>query len=160
MAIPDIYRTNLIPRPNLSVKDFLSMGVPAKRAALVHVTASKQFTSNVPLTDAMCLQTRKLPSLEFVEDAAKSIGQALLNDAQSIMDPDYKGPGLLLWVVQYWIEKHKVLRMRALWQGNLDWLERHSGGSGAQESLDQSHALLLALPWTVQLCAQGPQEIT
>ena len=55
---------------------------------------------------------------------------------------------------------HNVLRMQTLWQGCLDWLAMHSNGSDAQENLDESCALLLKLPWTVQLRVQGLQTST
>jgi hypothetical protein len=155
MKIPDTYRMDLIPASDLSIQSLLSIDLPAKRVTLVSVSASKQFTSDTPLTDVSCLKTRKLPSIEFVTDAAKNFGQALLNDAQGIIDPNYKGQGLPVWAVQYWIEMHQVLMMRALWKGNLDWLDSHSKGSGVQGSLDQTRALLLALPWTVELHAEG-----
>ena len=158
MTIPDTYRAKLLPGPDVSVGSFLSINIPAKCTTLVCVTASKQFTSDMPLVDVSCLKTCKIPSIEFVEDAAKAVGQTLLKDAQCIINPDYKGLGLPVWAAQYWIEMHYVLRMRALWQGNLDWIERHSDGSGAQESLDESRALLLKLPWTVELRVQGLQE--
>jgi len=160
MQIPDTYRAKLLPRPELSVKSFLAIDIPAKRNTLVHVTASKQFTSAAPIADPLCLMTWKLPSLEFVMDAANTIGWALLNDAQSITDPDYKGPGLPVWAVQYWIEMHQALAMRALWQGNLDWLDMHGGGLDVQRSFDQGCSLLLALPWSVELRTQGLQEST
>ena len=94
--IPNTYRVDLIPGPEISVGSFLSMAVPAKRTTLVHITASKQFTSDVPLMDLSSLKTRKISSLEFVEDAAKAVGQTLLNDAQCILHPDYKGAGIPL----------------------------------------------------------------
>jgi hypothetical protein len=111
MQIPDAYRAKLLPRPELSVKSFLAMDIPAKRTTLVHITASKQFTSAASIADPLCLMTHKLPSLEFVTDAVNTIGWALLNDAQSILDPDYKGLGLPVWAVQYWVEMHQALAM-------------------------------------------------
>lgn len=160
MRIPDEDRARLLPRPNLSVGSFLSIDLPAKCTTLIHVSALKQFTTDMPLADVSCLKTRKLPSLEFVEDAAKAIGQALLNDAQCINDPNYKGTGLPVWGVQYWIEMHQALKMQTLWRQNLEWLDRHNNGSGGQQSLDQSRALLLGLPWTIELHAEGFQEST
>jgi hypothetical protein len=160
LKIPDAYRAQLMPRPGISVERFLSINLPAKRSTLVHVAASKQFSSAAPIADVSCLMTRKLPSLEFVTDAAETVGSALLNDAQSIMDPDYKGPGLPIWGIEYWIEMHQVHVMQALWQGNLDWLDKHYGGLDVQGSFDQCRSLLLGLPWTVELRAQGLQEST
>jgi hypothetical protein len=83
--------------------------IPAKCTTLVHITASKPFTSVTPIADPSCLMTWKLPSFKFVTDAANTIGWALLNE--SIMDPNYKGPGLLVWAVLYWIEMHQALVM-------------------------------------------------
>jgi hypothetical protein len=82
MQIPDIYRAKLLLRPELSVKSFLAIDVPTKRTTLVRVTTSKQFTPAAPIADASCLMTRKLPSLEFVTDAAEMVGWALLNVRQ------------------------------------------------------------------------------
>jgi hypothetical protein len=160
MQIPDIYRAKLLLRPELSVKSFLAIDVPTKCTTLVHVTTSKQFTSAAPIADASCLMTWKLPSLEFVTDAAEMVSWALLNGAQSVKDPDYKGSGLPVWAVQYWAEMHQVLAMQALWQGNLDWLNMCSSGSDVQETFDRGRSLLLALPWTVKLRTQGLQEST
>jgi hypothetical protein len=79
-------------------------------------------------------------------------------EKRSIPCPDYKEAGVPLWGIQYWIEMDSMLRIETLWQGCLDWLARHSNVT--QENLDESCALLLTLPWTVQLCVLRLQAST
>ena len=56
------------------------------------------------------------PSLEFVQDVEAHLGQAILDGAQSIEDPAYKGGGLPFWTIRYWKEMHVVSQAQARWK--------------------------------------------
>jgi hypothetical protein len=150
LEIPAAHRSTLLPNTTLSVNAFVELSLPTAQATLISIRAETCFINAKPTNDVSCLKTRKLPSLEFVEDAEKHIGQALLNGAQSIEDPAFKGEGLPFWTIQFWKEMHRTAEAQSIWKRSICWLEKINTGMGEQGELTQTRKHLSSLAWRAQ----------
>ena len=159
LAIPR-HGSNFLPSPCLSIQQLLSLELPTTAATLVHRSAKQCFCPQPPTEDLSCLQTRRIPSKGFVNDANKAFGQALLDGAQSFADPHYKGSPLPLWVVNFWTEMHKVLDARSVWEKTNHWLKANRDGTARDVVIDQCHAHLDVLGWNAKTSVPGGVETT
>jgi hypothetical protein len=159
LAIPHHAR-DFLPTPSLSIKQFLSLKLPITAATLVHRSAKQCFGCELPTEDVSCLRTRRIPSKDFVNNANKAFGQALLDGAQSFADPHYKGSPLPLWVVTFWIEMHKVLNARSVWEKTDHWLKAKRDGTARDVVIDQCYAHLDSLGWNAKAAVPGGVETT
>jgi hypothetical protein len=155
LDIPALFRKKLLPNPTLSVEAFTLLSLLASTAPLVYVGARTCFINAEPTYNVLCLLTRKVPSMDFVKDAKAYLGQALLDGAQSILDPQYKGDSLPLWTIQFWGEMHEVLEAQDIWKRSMMWLASQPTGTGAQEVLDEARAHLGSLGWCTGTLARG-----
>lgn len=146
LKIPLTIRERFLPHHDSSVESLLGRPLPSSLASLITVRAMSCYRKEKSAIDVQCLETRKIPSFEFVQDAEACLGQALLNGSQSIVDPTYKGEPLPLWSVQFWREMHSVLEARKQWAKCAGWLEKHSEQDAPLE-LDESHRYLKELGW-------------
>jgi hypothetical protein len=160
LEVPAAFRKALLPDPSISVHEFIACALPKAHASLISLGAKSHFLRAKPTENVFCLRTRKLPSRDFVEDAEACLGQALLNGAQSIEDPAYKGTGLPVWTIQYWKEMHIVLQAQARWKKGDVWLQKYSTGTSAQPDLDQSRRHLSSLAWQAQTLVPGSNNST
>src|SRR5882762_8389184 len=145
LAIPTTLRRELLPDPGLSIHAFIALTLPTAPVKLISSKAQSYFSEAKPTKNVLCLRTRKLPSLEFIKSAEEFLGQALLNGAQSILDPAYKGEGSPLWTIQYWREMHDILKAQARWRRGDVWLQNRSTGTSAQPDIDQARQHLSSL---------------
>lgn len=115
LKIPPAIRKSLLPNPEMTVQAFISLSLPPCTVSLIDISAATCFIEKEPMQNFECLRTRKLPSKEFVATAKACLGQALLDGAQSIKDPSYKGESLPLWAIQYWLEMYEATKGQAEW---------------------------------------------
>jgi hypothetical protein len=155
LEIPAALQEALLPDSNLSVNAFVELHLPTTQATLISFGAKSCFSKMKPTKNISCLKTRKLPSLEFVEDAEVSIGQALLDGAQSINDPAYKGEGLPIWTIRYWRMMHAVAKGQAGWKDSIRWLDTYGTKMESLPELDQARKSLSSLGWRADILAPG-----
>jgi hypothetical protein len=155
LAIPATSRWTLLPDVNLSVDAFVALSLPTAQAALISIRAETCFVKTRPTNDVSCLKTRKLPSLEFVEDAERRIGQGLLDGAQSIEDPAFNGDGLPFWTIQFWKEMHHALAAQLAWEKSFRWLEKYKTGSNSEGELNRTQRHVSSLGRRAPLLAPG-----
>jgi hypothetical protein len=149
LKIPSSVRTALLPDPNLPVEQFLKLKLPLRTTALVNLKAKTCFRHSPPARDIVCLQTRALPDRALVKDAKKELGQALLDGAQLIADPNYKGKDLPLWVIQFWTEMYEVLEKRAQWARSQEWLDRTGNGTATEETIGSEWVFIIPVLWVL-----------
>jgi hypothetical protein len=101
------------------------------------------------------LKTRKLPSREFVADAEAHLGQALLDGAESIEDPAYKGEGLPVWAIEYWKEMYAAADAQEVWKKSIAWLQKYGTGTGTHPDIDRAQKHLHSLAWGERTFAPG-----
>jgi len=152
LEIPTVFRDALLPNPELTVDAFVALALPTTQETLISYGAKSCFNNGKPTEHISCLKTRKLPSREFMEDAELHVGQALLNGAQSIKDPAYKGEGLPLCAIQYWREMYGVADAQAEWRKSITWLEKHSSGT---RDFSRARDHLSSLAWNTKTLAPG-----
>lgn len=160
MEIPTVLREALLPDPGLAIDAFVALSLPATQETLISYGSKSCFSDRKPTESMSCLKTRKLPSREFVEDAELHLGQALLNGAQSIRDPAYKGGGLPLCAIQYWREMYSASEAQVEWKKSITWLEKHTCGTGVQTDFRQAQNHLSSLVWQARIHVPGTSTDT
>jgi hypothetical protein len=155
LEIPVVHRKALLPDPTLSVDAFVKLHLPPIQAALISFGAKSWFSTRKPTEDVSCLKTRKLPSREFIADAEAHLGQALLDGAESIQDPAYKGEGLPVWAIAYWKEMLAATEALEAWKKSIVWLQNYSTKTGVQSDIDQTQKHLRSLAWGERTLAPG-----
>jgi hypothetical protein len=152
--------TTFLPDSSLNVDAFVELPLPTAQATLISFGVKLCFSKQKPTENVSCLKTRKLPSREFVNEAERHIGQALLDGAQSTTDPAYKGGSLPLWEIQYWREMHAAVEAKAGWKNSIRWLQKYGVGTEAQTEHVQARKNLSSLAWRVETFAPGASTNT
>ena len=150
--IPMIHREALF---GLSVEAFVQLHLPPTQAALISFSAKLWFSTKKPTENVSCLKARKLPSCEFVADAEAHLGQALLDGAESIEDPAYKGEGLPVWAIEYWKEMYAAADAQEVWKKSIVWLQKYGTGTGTHPDINQAQKYLHSLAWGERTLAPG-----
>jgi hypothetical protein len=120
--IPNKYQSGLIPDDSINVLDFIKLALPKTTSAILTYSAKKFFSKESQNEDIQCLVSCDIPSKSFIDDAKLESGQAMLDGAMSIEDPQYKGGHLPLWSITFWDEMYAIRQEQQIWQQSVKWL--------------------------------------
>ena len=158
--IPSKFQNRLIPNNAINVLDFIQLNLPKKTSAILTYSAMTWFSKETPTEDIQCLISRNLPCKSFVDNAKAVSGQAMLDGAMSIEDPQYKGGRLPLWAVSFWARMHDICEEQEIWRQSVKWLEANVDNSAKKTAINECWMVLGSLPWNVNLKIPGGGGIT
>ena len=151
--IPQKYQHQLIPEPTFNIIEFTELKLPGTTSILIGHAAKNCFSEYKPTEDISCLANRNLPSRIFVNNAKSD--QAILDGANSIDDPHYKGGFLPLWTVAYWDTMHGIVEDQKIWRQVLQWLKEQDDNSAWKRFFNECWTLLTTLEWNTKICLPG-----
>jgi hypothetical protein len=162
LQIPAAAQQVLLPKPHLSVLQFLQFPLPGITLRTEHKAAAF-FSSREPTTDDLLhLSKIPTPSAEVVEALHTTCKDAITNGATSIechhiMHPT---PRLPLWIITYWTEVISLHKTRAPWVLAEEALQKRWRASmkkpETQQLLDEVYQALSTLEWSG--CIKGCGE--
>ena len=153
--IPSKYQNRLIPNNAMTVLDFIKLELPKTTSAILTYSAKTWFSKESPTEDMQCLISRNLPSKSFVDNAKAISGQAMLDGARSIEDPQYKGGRLPLWTISFWARMHAVCKEQEIWKQSGKWLAANMDNSARMTVINECWMVLEDLPWNEPLKIPG-----
>ena len=106
--IPSECQNRLLPNNSMNVLDFIQLELPKTSSAILTYSAKTLILNESPTEDIECLTSCNLPSKTFVDNAKAVSGQAMLDGAMSIEDPQYMGGHLPLWTISFWAKMHAI----------------------------------------------------
>ena len=145
--IPSDYQNRLIPDNAMNVLDFIQLDLPKTTSAILTYSAKTLFSKESPTEDIQCLTSRNIPSKSFVDNAKAVSGQAMLDGAKSIEDPQYKGGRLPLWTISFWARMHVIREEQEIWKKSREWLDENMDKTGETTTINECWMLLGSLPW-------------
>ena len=157
--IPSKFQNRLIPN-NMTVVDFIQLELPKKTSAILTYSAKTWFSKQSPTEDIQCLVSRNLPSKNFVDNAKEVSGQAMLDGAMSIEDPQYKGGRLPLWTISFWARMHEICEEQEIWRQSGKWLDVNADNSAKMTAINECWMVLGSLPWDEHLKIPGGKGTT
>ena len=160
LTIPAKEERALLPNPELSVTELLKCVLPTTSSTLVNVSAKACFSMCLPTEDIPSLLTRNVPNINFVKDAEDHVRQAILDGANSFIDPNYKGAAFPLWVITYWVKMGQAIRGQNIWRSADRWLTKHTDQSARRGAINECQELLTTLGWQVAIKAPGGGDTT
>ena len=135
----------------MTVVDFIQLELPKKTSAILTYSAKTWFSKQSPTEDIQCLVSRNLPSKNFVNNAKEVSGQAMLDGAMSIEDPQYKGGRLPLWTISFWARMHEICEEQEIWRQSGKWLDVNADNSAKMTAINECWMVLGSLPWDEHL---------
>ncbi|PSR70772.1 hypothetical protein PHLCEN_2v13350, partial [Hermanssonia centrifuga] len=155
LKIPESHAVQRFYDPRISVPTLFSQTLPKQSSALVHPPAHGCFSTALPNTNAMDLLARTIPPQRLLNDLRNVLGQALLDGAQSVMDPNSRETRYNLWIIQFWTDIASVLCIRARWKGCYNWLSRQPYDPVTQSAYDDARECLNGLSWNARVEVPG-----
>ncbi|KAG2145169.1 hypothetical protein DEU56DRAFT_910292 [Suillus clintonianus] len=149
LVIPSTH-TQHIPSHHLPVADFLKISLPTRSPTIVAVKIKCWFSHDLPDRDFSYLNTRPIPSAEFLVEINKAFDQAWFDGARSLIDPRYNDgkDRLPLWTLTWWRELTTVIRAQSAWRTSEAWLAKASLMTGeAPDMTAHVQDMFLAVPW-------------
>lgn len=164
LIIPERFAV-IFPSPEKSVQEFLSIPYPPQSSELISSKVTSWFSHDAPVTDAICLLSRPIPSEDFITDLSKALGQAWFDGAKSIVDRRYNNDGerLPFWVISLWKQLNKVNDQQVAWRNSIEWLDKELGRSKNEElttTLLAAKEELNKIGWNAPLPYIGGQSTT
>ena len=125
LRIPEAFQKN-IPSADLSVNDFLQLNLPTLSNEFISTKPHIWFNNEKPNTNPLCLMSRPIPTKFFLDRLHDAFGQAWLNGANSISDPQFNDSKdrLPLWCLSFWKEMMTITKHCKKWASSQAWLER------------------------------------
>jgi len=138
--------------PTASPYKLSSQELPIPDDALITPKASSCFSDSPPNKYSLSWAGYRLPAKRLVQHLIDSVNQSILDGAQSIENPAYKGERLPLWVITAWSTWYSELPTIALWQASLQWLTRAHLTETDREKVEQS---IQAIGWNEPMSRAG-----
>lgn len=160
LEIPEQFRTLLLPDDNMTIDAFLRFQMPKESYDLVYPSAKKAFSPQPPNENIERLRTRVLPSRKFVEETRKAFGQAVLNGANSVVDPKYKESRIPLWVITFWRNAYEVVDATSRWRKSMAWLKAHQEPTATLPVIKKAENWLASLSWNQSIKIHGAATYT
>ena len=150
--LPDDHHV-LIPSPDLSVHDYLSVNLPVLLASIVTLKPGCWFITDTPDKEFSYLFSRPFPPPSAIQRLRAAFGQAWIDGAKSIIDPRFNDgrDWLPLWTLSYWQVISNTVQACSLWNGCKDWLTKESRTVEATQLMDQARGLLRLLSWDMDI---------
>ena len=95
------------------------------------------------------------PKESFIDDAKAVSGQAMLDGAMSIEDPQYKVGRLPLWTISFWARMHIICEEQEIWKQSGKWLAADADNSATMSAINECWMVLGSLPWNEPLKIPG-----
>ena len=156
--IPSQCQSRLLPDNAMSILNFIGLELPKTTPAILTYSAKTWFLKESPTEDVQCLISRNLPSKSFIDDAKAVSGQAMLDGAMSIEDPQYKGGRLPLWTISFWARMHIICEEQEIWKQSGKWLAANANNSATTTAINECWMVLGCLPWNEPLKVPGGGE--
>ncbi|KAG1818941.1 hypothetical protein EV424DRAFT_1539897 [Suillus variegatus] len=147
MAVPNEIRAAVLPNPHLPVSCFLEFQLPRISLKDAEEQAESCFQTTPARFNLMALKSQDIPPKQFVDDAYRAVGQALLDGKLSIHDPYHASQPLPLWVITLWKELHGAHRVKPAWMNGNSWLQNRIEEGGPDTAIflrAQRHLALLS----------------
>ena len=146
LDIPHAHRSQLLPDRDLPVDQFLKLHLPALSNALVNFKPERWFSCEPPNEDFTFLIRHTIPPKPQLAKLKDAFGQAILDGAQSISDPQYHTSRLPLFSIQFWSEMSDIHDIQKQWQDSSLWI-RNLAENVTDPGLDEATHQLRSLPW-------------
>ena len=145
--IPSECQNRLLPNNIMNVLDFIQLELPKTSSAILTYPAKTLILNESPTEDIQCLTSCNLPSKTFIDNAKAVSGQAMLDGAMSIEDPQYKGGHLPLWTILFWARMHAICKEQQIWKQSEKWLAANVDNSARMTAINECWMVLGSLPW-------------
>ncbi|EIW76421.1 hypothetical protein CONPUDRAFT_131026 [Coniophora puteana RWD-64-598 SS2] len=150
--------SGLLPHPDLSIVDFVQFKIPTQANVHIPTPASKSFSRQLPNHTLDDLRNRLIPPQHWIDDLGKHIELAVVDGAQSIVDPRETNLHVPLKGYTYWKEGARVSRKVSLWEAGFAWLSKCSTVhtlTNAATDVDGAIQVLRGMGWDQSLHVVG-----
>ncbi|KAG2030460.1 hypothetical protein BDR03DRAFT_1017098 [Suillus americanus] len=148
MAVPNEIRAAVLPDPSLPVSRFLEFQLPSISSQDAEEKAESCFETTPAQYNLTALMSQDLPPKQFVDDAHRAVGQALLDGKRSIRNPHHASHPLPLWVITLWKELYGAHGVKPVWVEGNNWLQNRIEEGGPDIAIFlRAHRHLALLPW-------------
>jgi hypothetical protein len=137
----------VLPDPHLPVSHFLEFQLPSISLKDTEEKAESCFQTTPARFNLMMLKSQDLPPKQFVDDAYRAVGQALLDGKLLIHDPYHASQPLPLWIITLWKEMHGAHKVKPAWVNGNHWLQNQIEDGGPDMAMflrAQRHLALLS----------------
>jgi hypothetical protein len=165
IQIPDAAQQILLPKPHLSILQFLEFPLPGIAIRTKH-GVSAFFSQQDPTTHEIShLSKIPIPGKEVVQALCTAFKDAVANGAKSIDCPHvvvHTTPRLPLWTITYWMEVLSLHETRTPWVLADEALHRRRRASmkkpETRQLLDDVYLALSTLEWSGYIKGCGDEE--
>jgi hypothetical protein len=165
LQIPNAARQILLPKPHLSVLQFLEFPLPGTAVQTKHGTSAFFSRQDPTIGDLSLLSKIVIPSKEVVEALLTASTDAFTNGAKSVDCPHvvvHPTPRLPLWTITYWAEVLSLHKTRAPWVSAEEALYARQRASikkpKTQQLHDDVYLALSMLEWSGCIKGCGEEE--
>ncbi|KAJ7586217.1 hypothetical protein C8J56DRAFT_1086435 [Mycena floridula] len=161
LEIPKLLAQAIIPADSLPIGKLLLLNLPAvKNATLVNPNAQHCFTKLPANSSIEHFKSCPIPSPTFLKELENAAKQAILDEAQSVEDPEFPGSRLPLWCIQAWKACREMVEIEGKWRGCLKWLDSMMVNDASLPVLQDARIRLLAMGWNERMDIPGSATTT
>lgn len=150
-TIPNIITEKYIPGPLVTVKAFVEAQRPKIQYGLASIKLRDCFRMLEPDDiESLDLDTIAIPSKPWVTQLDGHFNQAILDNMKSVVNPEYPGVRLPLWIINFWKRMHEISGIQQGCKESLGWIEdniQKEESEAVVEQLKEARTLVHRLRW-------------